>query len=136
LDYPADLKKPQPKEAFDLYEMRSINVMVDCILRGREAAATFCEGLGDVLPRAKAHLAAAARAYRQETAIAREAFAAFIPPIEGKEGVPVAWLSDEAKREAGVATIRQMLDKERAAIAEIENALAAEGVPASPSRAR
>lgn len=124
LDYPADLKKELPKDAYDWYEMGNMDTQVDQIARGRTAAAAFCRRAMEVFPQAKVHLAAAADLYGQEIAIARQAFAPFIPPFDGNDGPRKAWLSSETEREAGVAAINRMLEKEKTAILEIEKALA------------
>ncbi|MGB3086631.1 MAG: hypothetical protein WBC53_02695 [Phycisphaerae bacterium] len=129
LDYPADLKKPQPKGAYDWYEMGNMDTQVDQIVRGRTAAAEFCERAAGVLPEVRAPLEAAAKFYSEEVAIAQSECAPFISASSGADEPRVAWLSDRAKCEAGVAAVRRMLEKERAAIAEIEKALAVEAQP-------
>ena len=123
LDYPADLTTRRPKKG-DFYDMSNFAGQVAAIARGRAAAAGFCEKAATALPKAKAHLAAAARAYREEAGIAR---ASFRPFLDGTEGERKQWLADETRREAGVAAIRRMLAAERAAIGAIERALGAVG---------
>ena len=124
LDYPADVAKPRP-ELPECYDMSLMIYQVNQIIIGRAAAAEFCQNASDALPNVKAHLLAAAQHYREQAETAANTFGAF---AAGTEEARTAWLSDETKREAGVAGIRQMLELERAAIAEIENALAAEGI--------
>jgi len=131
LDYPADLEKPQPKGAFDWYAMGNMDMQVDQIVVGRTAAAAFCQAAASRLPKGREDLLAAAALYRQEVDIAKSAFAAFIPRFDGNDEPRKAWLSDESKREAGVKAIDQMLEKDRAAVAAIQKALAAEGVAVS-----
>lgn len=125
LDYPADTTKPVPKHLWDLYRLDEMARMPACIRNGRTIAARFCEAAAKMLPAAQQHLLASAAGYREEVAIAEQSFSVF---LNGKEDDWKAWLSDESKREAGVAAIRRMLEKEKVAIAEIERALAAEGV--------
>jgi len=123
LDYPADLEKPQPDGAYDWYADGTMDILVDCIVRGRTAAAQFCEKAADSVPKVHQQLSIAAQRYREEVQIAQNSFGAFMPAFSGVDGPRVAWLSDEGQREAGVAAIEQMLKEERAAIAEIEKAL-------------
>jgi len=132
LDYPADAKKPRPKLP-ECYDMSQMWFQADQIVRGRSAAAKLCERAADVLTEAKIHLVAAARAYREEAAIARDAFAAL---LSGDDEQRDAWQSDEAKREAGVAAIGKMLEKERAAVTEIKKALVVEGIDLPAAHAR
>ena len=121
LDYPADLKKPRPKLP-ERYDMSNFGGQVSNIVQGRARAAKFCEKAAKVMPQAKPQLLAAAKAYREEVAIAKKAFPAF---LTGTDKQREAWLSKEASREKGVEAIREMLAQERAAIAQIEKALAA-----------
>jgi len=125
LDYPADLKKAGPKPS-DAYDMNTIDGQVQTIVTGRTAAVEFCEKAAAQFPKAaQDHLLAAAGHYREEAAIARQAFEPFTKAIT--EEARAAWLSDKANRKAGAAAIRRMLAEERLAIAEIEKALAAIG---------
>jgi hypothetical protein len=130
LDYPADVKKRRPKGP-EIYDLSVMIYQADQIARGRLAAASFCEAAAKSLPEAGPHLAAAARAYREEAAIARKALGVF---LEGTDKQREAWLSDEAKREAGAAAIRKMLAKERVAVAAIEKALLAESIDVASSQ--
>jgi hypothetical protein len=123
LDYPADLQGDRPENAYDWYDMGGLAVLVDCIVRGRSAAAAFCAEAADVLGNAKANLSAAARFYRRQTGIAAQAFQPF---IAGTDEERVAWLSDPQRREAGALAVETMLDAERAAVREVELALEAE----------
>ena len=107
--------------------MGNMDTQVDQIVRGRAAAAEFCEKAAGLFSSAKPALLTAAKAYRKEVAIARAAFAPFIPAFNGNDGPRVAWHSDESKRQSGVAAIQQMLESERAAIAAIEEALVITG---------
>lgn len=68
-------------------------------------------------------------------AIAGDMFAIFTPAY-GNDAPRVAWLSDEAKRESGVKATRRMLAKERAGVAEIGKALAAEEIAAAAREGR
>lgn len=127
LDYPADLGKSQPAGAYDWYEMGNMDTQVDQIVRGRSSAASFCERVAAILPGAGSHLDAAAKYYREEAAIARRTFAAFIPAYTGDETSRKTWLSDERMRENGARAIEDMLGHEQAAIAEIEKVLGSAG---------
>ncbi|MHC4561394.1 MAG: M56 family metallopeptidase [Planctomycetota bacterium] len=127
LDFPADLDKPQPDDAYDWYSMGNMDVQADQIVRGRSAAAAFCEKAARDLPEAKDHLLAAAKAYREEAALAKKAFGVF---LTGSDAQREAWLSDEGKREAGVTAIGQMLEKDELAVRHIQSALAATPVSA------
>jgi hypothetical protein len=126
LDYPADLEKSPPSETQE-YDMGNIDTQVDQVVRGRTAAALFCERAAIAMPESAKQLRAAADAYRQEVAIARQAFDVFIPAFDGNDEPRVNWLKSQDKREAGAAAIERMLAKERLAIAQITSALAAEG---------
>ncbi|MHC4716019.1 MAG: hypothetical protein ACYS5V_03555, partial [Planctomycetota bacterium] len=132
LDYPADVSKDRPKLP-EIYNVGLMSYQADQIVRGRTAAAEFCQKAAEALPKAKTYLQSAAKAYQQEAAIATKAFPAF---LAGTDKQREAWLSDEAKRERGVKAIEDMLAEERVAIAEIAKALAAEGVmlAATPGR--
>jgi beta-lactamase regulating signal transducer with metallopeptidase domain len=132
LDYPADLDGPRPEDAYDWYRMGNIDTQVDQVVRGRSAAAEFCESAAAVLAESAGDLRAAARHYREQVAIARDAFRVFIPPHDGNDGARVAWLSSERAREEGAAAVRRMLESERAAVARIERVLAAEGIVVAP----
>jgi hypothetical protein len=124
LDYPADTTKPLPMHAYDWYDMGNMDTQVDQIVQGRTAAAAFCERAARTFAQAAEPLQSAAESYRQQVEIAREVFAPFIPAFNGADERRAAWLSDEASREAGAEAVRQMLAKERAAIAKLEEALA------------
>jgi hypothetical protein len=124
LNYPDDLKKPHPKDAWGQYDMGNMDTQVDQIVRGRAAAAEFCERAAEQFPMAKDQLTAVAKLYREEVNIAQEAFSVFIPPYNGNDKPREAWLSDKAKRDAGADSILRMLEKEKAAIIAIEKALA------------
>ncbi|MFH0965049.1 MAG: M56 family metallopeptidase [Planctomycetota bacterium] len=134
LDYPADLEKPRPDRADDWYDLGNMDYLADAIVRGRSAAADFCEEAAHLLPAGAQQLKTAAKCYREEVVIARKTFAAFMPMYDGNDAPRDAWLSDEGQRSAGVAAIRDMLPKERAAVAAIEKALAAEGVEAPSAK--
>ena len=123
LDYPADLGKELPEGAYDWYRMGNMDTQVDQIVRGRTAAASFCEAAAEVFPDAKGDLENAAEAYRQEVMAATDAFDAFIPAHSGDDAPRVAWLSDGAKREAGAHAILRMLEHEREAIGHIRTAI-------------
>ena len=127
LDYPADTLKPVPEPFWDVYGAGEMARLPNDIVIARSAAATFCQAAANDLPEAKDHLLAAAKAYREEVAIAKEAFAAL---LEGSDDQKEAWLSDEASREAGVTAIAQMLEQEQLAVGHVEAALAAVGVAA------
>jgi hypothetical protein len=132
----------------DFYDLNMMRHQVNQIVRGRVAAADYCESSARVLPAGAEHLQTAARLFRDESATARTAFAPFLSKsgfMKGEGRKPwrtcelspeaVAWLGDPAKCREGAGVIRQMLKKERAAIAEIEKALAAMGEGAKPDGA-
>jgi hypothetical protein len=123
LDYPADLGREQPEGAYDWYSMGNIDVQVDQIVRGRTAAAAFCEAAAGLFPSAAGDLRKAAADYREEVRMARRAFAAFIPPHDGNDGPRVAWLSNERRREEGADAVARMLEHERSAVSHIRKAL-------------
>ena len=123
LDFPADLGKELPDGAYDWYRMGNMDTQVDQIVRGRVAAAAFCESAAEAFPDAKGDLDRAAGAYRQEVAVARDVFDVFVPAQDGGDAARVAWLSDEARREAGAQAIRCMLAREQEAVGHIRGAL-------------
>ncbi|MFO7956731.1 MAG: hypothetical protein R6X33_06485 [Candidatus Brocadiia bacterium] len=133
LDYPADLQKPRPNGAYDWYEMHIVNVMVDTVVRGRTAAAEFCNRAGMLLGNVRHHMDAAARSYRREVALARDAFSVF---LDGDEDEVEAWLADTDRRALGAAAVRRMLERERAAVRAVQEALQVERqeVPAASVR--
>jgi len=120
LDYPVDAEKSRPTGP-EIYDLSTMVYQVEQIVLGRAAAAGFCDASAEILPEAADYLAVAASAYREEVTIAEEALAPF---LSGDERQWKAWLSEEPRREAGVATILQLLDRERAALAAVENVLA------------
>ncbi len=120
LDYPADLEGPHPDDAYDWYDMGVMDVLVDQVVRGRNAAADYCEALSEQVPSAKANLSAAARFYRREVSIAGQAFHVF---LHGADEEKVDYLADPERRETGALAIEGMLDRERSAVREIELAL-------------
>lgn len=126
---PAEWSEATPER----YDMGVMDFLLDCVIRGRNAAAQFCERSGELLPGAKFYLGAAARFYRRQVMLAEDAFGDF---IEGTEPARAEWLSDEAAREAGADAVLGMLDHERAAVREIERALEVERseVPAPSER--
>ncbi len=128
LDYPGDLDGPFEtngvEPAYDWYSMGNMDMQVDQIIVGRAAAAAFCDEAADVLPAAAEPLRRAAEQYRRQVAVAREAFAVFIPRFDGNDEARTAYFTDPDRRRQGAAAIRRMLEHERAAIAAIERALA------------
>ncbi|MHC4984790.1 MAG: hypothetical protein ACYTFO_01410, partial [Planctomycetota bacterium] len=121
LAYPADFERLRGDNP-ESYDFSTMQYLADQIARGRPAAAAYCERAAGLWPDAKGHLLAAAKAYREEAAIAQEAFGVF---LSGSEAQREAWLSDEARREMGVTAIGQMLAKDELAISHIEAALSA-----------
>lgn len=124
LDYPADLDREKPEDAYDWYRMGNVDVQVDQIVRGRAAAAEFCETAAQALRVAAADLRNAADQYRLEIDVAREAFGPFIPAHSGNDEPRVAWLSDERSREAGADAVEKMLEHEQSAVSHIRQAIA------------
>jgi len=123
LDFPADLDREQPEGAYDWYSMGNVDVQIDQIVRGRTAAAEFCEAAAQTHPGAAADLRKAAAQYRQEIALARASFAPFIPAHDGNDEPRVAWLSDEESREAGADAVERMLERERFAVSHLRQAI-------------
>jgi len=139
LTYPADLAGAE-KRTGDFYVLNTLLTQVDQIVRGRTAAAEFCEQAAEELSEGGRQLGVAERHYHREVQIARDKLGVFLqsktsPPDDTKAwrdaGLTDAakkWLTSEASREAGVAAIEAMLVEERAAVAAIAEALTAEGV--------
>ncbi len=105
--------------------------MVVQIVRGRTAAADFCEKATDALPKGADHLRRAAKLYREQIAKAQQAFAPFNSIAIQADAARNAWLQDKSKREAGFTAIHEMWNTERAAVNAIREALAAEGITIS-----
>lgn len=114
-----------PEGAYDWYEMGNMDTQVDQIVRGRAAAAAFCERAAALLPAARDGLLAAAGHYRREVALTKAAFEPFIPAYDGDDGPREAWLTSEAKREAGADSIGSLLAEEQAAVAALQTSLEA-----------
>jgi len=123
LDYPADLEKARPAEAYDWYEMGNMDTQVDQIVRGRTAAAEFCERAARSLESAAPFLRDAAGYYRDEVELARNAFAAFIPAYAGDDARRAASLSSAEECAQGAEVIESMLIAEERAVRCIEEAL-------------
>ncbi len=104
--------------------------MLDNVVRGRTAAAEFCNRAADVLGNVRHHTDAAARSYRREVALARDAFPAFIAggPREMEE-----WLADPERRSLGAEAVRNMLEHEQAAVRAIQQALQVERQEVPPA---
>jgi hypothetical protein len=113
--------------------MDTMNVIVDAVVRGRTAAAEFCNRAGMLLGNVRHHMDAAARSYRREVALARDAFSVF---LDGDEDEVETWLADTDRRVLGAAAVRRMLERERAAVRAIQEALQVERqeVPAASVR--
>jgi hypothetical protein len=97
------------------------DLVLDEVVRGRAAAAAFCEQRAGLHPRAGSALRQAAAAYRQEVEAARAGFADFIP-FRWDNQARVRWGAAEQRRSAAQAVAR-MLEHERAAVAAVEQAL-------------
>lgn len=128
LDYPDVINAPPEtngvEDAYDWYEMGNMDMQVDQIAIGRAAATSFCRQSADQLGGSAGHsLRAAADAFEAEVALAREGFSSFCPRFDGNDEPRQAWLSDPQRRKAGAQTIRAMLQRERAAVAALEQAL-------------
>ena len=134
LDYPADLDKPRSAAAYDWYEMGNMDTQVDQVVRGRTAAAEFCDRAAGSLAGAAPFLRQAARHYRDEVEVARSAFAGFIPAHEGDDTRRETWLSSAEVRAQGAVTIESMLVAEQRAVRAIENAIAASEVVPGQTR--
>jgi hypothetical protein len=126
LDYPADLEKELPEGAYDWYEMGNMATQVDQIIRGRAAAAAFCERARRVLPSAGYHLESAARWYRREVELARKTLGPFVG-MQADEEARRAWFSDPAGRRAGADAIGRMRELEGCAVRQIQNGLTVAG---------
>jgi len=123
LNYPADTEKAIPEGSWGLYSMENIDYMVDIISRGRIAAAEFLEKTSENFPECRDRLRTAARNYREEVEITKEAFAAYDPPWSESKTVE-EFLSNKKQLNSASSSILQMLEKEKNAIAEIEETLA------------
>ncbi|MFH1572156.1 MAG: hypothetical protein ABIL09_29470, partial [Gemmatimonadota bacterium] len=97
------------------------DLVLDEVVRGRAAAAAFCERTAGQLPAAATHLDGAAAMYRAEVAAARSAFADLIP-FRWDNPARAAWGSP-SQRTAAARAVTRMLDHERAAAASLEAAL-------------
>ena len=97
------------------------DLMLDEVVRGRAAAAEFCDQSATHLPAAAAHLRRAAEQYRAEVELARKAFGDFIP-FRWDNVKRDTWGSAEQRRVAAESA-KQMLKHEQAAILEITKAL-------------
>lgn len=111
LRYPADLEAPAPYDGSPCYEMGNMALQLDHIARCRPAAAAFCEQAAASMPTdAAALLRSAARAYRDEAALAASspAFGPFSPlhqqrrqtspaPVDLLTDPMVEWLSDTVR---------------------------------------
>ena len=101
------------------------DLILDELVRGRAAAAAFCESACTWLPQGAAELRQAAAAYRQEVATAQAGFAGLIPfrwdnPRRGAWGLP-------GERQAAGRAVAAMLEREETAVSAIRQALAAAG---------
>ncbi|MFW5841173.1 MAG: hypothetical protein ACOCZE_11380 [Planctomycetota bacterium] len=124
LDYPADLDGPFDtngrEDPYDWYNMGNMDMQVDQIVTGRTAAAGFCRTQADRLAGSTASaLRRAAEAYQTQVALAREAFAAFIPRFDGNEEPRRRWLSNRRQCRRGAQALGRMLQQEDAAVAAI-----------------
>jgi len=129
LDYPNDLDGPYEtngvENAYDWYEMGNMDIQVDQIVTGRSAAASYFRRSASLLKApARKSIVNAAEFYEAEVDLARQAFSPFIPRFNGDDGPREAWLSDASKRKSGSEAAMQILEKEKAAIAAMEMALA------------
>ncbi|MHC4662420.1 MAG: hypothetical protein ACYS8W_12090 [Planctomycetota bacterium] len=118
LDYPGDLEKAKDV-AGDFYDMTQMEFQVDQIVRGRAAAARFCEKTAVRSQTAKQLLMEAAKHYREEAETAEKILGVFFLSRNNAE----KWLSNDANRKEGAGVIKELLKKEQAAIANIEEAL-------------
>ena len=124
LDFPVDVEKKRPTEP-EIYDMSHLWGQVNTIVTGRAAAARFCESAAKLMPPAALHLEDAAGVYRKEAELVKQAFAPFVGAFDETKKEREAWLAEEKNRKAGAAAVRRALEHERAAVAEIEKALAA-----------
>lgn len=128
LNYPEDLHVERPDGyEWGLYNMGGMDYAVDLVVRGRTAAAAFFERYAPEVAEVGEHLGKAAGLYREQVEIAKEAFDVFVPQPSwsGNGEVVEQWLSNRANCQKGAQAISRMLEKEKAAIGEIEKALAA-----------
>lgn len=99
------------------------DLILDELVRGRSAAAAFCEQTAKLIPAASTPLRLASNAYRHEVETAQVAFSDFIPfrwDNPKREG----WGSVDQCQAAGRA-LAEMLEHEHAAVVAIEEALKA-----------
>ncbi len=97
------------------------DLMLDELVRGRAAAADFCEQATGWLPGAAAALSHAAAAYRREVQIAQAAFADFIP-FRWDNPMRDAW-GTLTERGVAARTMAMLLAQEQDAVAAIQRAL-------------
>jgi hypothetical protein len=121
LDYPADTEGPFEtngrEEAHDWYNMGNMDMQVDQIVTGRSAAGSYCRTQADRIGgRPAVALRQAAEAYAAQVDLARQQFAAFIPPFDGRDEHRRRWLADRRKCRAGAQTLRRMAQHEHQAI--------------------
>ena len=100
LRYPADLEGPAPYSGSPCFELGTLAEQLEHLARCRPAAAAFCQQAADAMPAAAATLLrAAARAYRDEAALAASspAFGPFAPlqrDQQQEHPAPVGLLTD------------------------------------------
>ncbi len=99
------------------------DLMLDEVVRGRSAAAIFCDKSAAQLPAVAIHLQKAAELYRAEVKVAQQAFGDFIP-FRWDNARRKEWGSAEERGLAAIA-VKEMLELENAAVAEISKALLA-----------
>jgi hypothetical protein len=97
------------------------DLVLDEVVRGRTAAATFCKRTAQLLPASAAPLMRAAEAYCREVEVARDAFPDFIP-FRWDNPARDQWGS-ATQRTAAAGAVARLLEHERVAVAAIEEAL-------------
>ena len=130
LDYPGDVVNAP--EGLDWYDLGCMDTQVDQIVRGRAAAAAFCERAAEVLPKAAYHLRDAARWYRREVETAKAAFAAFLPAFHEDAARREAFWRDPARRAAGASAVDRLRQWDHMAVQAVRNALVVAESEAKP----
>ena len=121
LNYPGDVENAP--EGLDWYDLGCMDTQVDQIVRGRAAAAAFCERAAGLLPKAAYHLRDAARWYRREVETAKAAFTAFLPAFHEDNARREAFWRDPLQRAAAATAVDHLRGWDGMAVQAVRNAL-------------
>ncbi len=137
LDYPADLGKERAKgNPYGFYDVNNLITQADQLVRGRNAAAKFCEKAAKLFPDSEKALLKATENYRKEAALAEKTFAVFMKTSEGRKDEKIwrdamltpeakRWLSSKTNRENAAKAILRMFKYDQAAVGKIKKVLVA-----------